>query len=721
MAAMAAHVDFHPEIVECTGPRVEKQIERLTSLENCVCVADHFSPEFQNKFLADYAADQGKHHSSLEDAMTACRLDPSAGGVTKEAVDKFTVRKGTILMNSGPPESSWFKTKPTINQLLRKKRIKQVSWSAHTLLNPGVGPGALKNAALESQDTSDARFFSGRLPGSGGAPAVGAAQFRKFCASQFALVESNAHGGLQAVYEELTPAERDRVQIHSIMTITRTEQSGPGVVHSDSFDGTTALFALSSSKAGTRIWPKAQLQKYGNFGMEVLQFPLTTPVEQFLRELNNGISPDSAGQQRPAALRYASGEGAPEGAELGPERPWTPNSLVILPPSACHAVRAFDNDDEGPARWFCRVNIEFLPAAPDDDDYDVGAVGFEAPFHFYNAKPWFSQDLRTKIACLVAEHCWGDTAFLAAVRVAKREEQVELVIDIGSSSTKLGWRVRGSPGNFAVTRFGYDIVNGSANICPVFADPDTMPGALLHFAREHLELPSVVWEIGWSLSGQVNPDDGSVISSFILNKMAATGKTYDGYQLSVKLQEVLPDGAPRCKAANDGVAAGVGIMALAREDRYALPCLSLCLGTGPAITVIDTDQIFTTENKWHCTVGMTGGPQSLFNALGSDAVQGMAEDRFSQRIKRALPGLLNRYLQQFNWQPKSIVISGGLANRVSQEIVAEGLTKAAGAPSDSPLPVMYVLQDVEQEQLQICGAALYSKRSDSITVAEVAL
>ena len=138
MAAMAAHVDFHPEIVECTGPRVEKQIERLTSLENCVCVADHFSPEFQNKFLADYAADQGKHHSSLEDAMTACRLDPSAGGVTKEAVDKFTVRKGTILMNSGPPESSWFKTKVSEKKLV---------WSAHTLLNPGVGPGALKNAA----------------------------------------------------------------------------------------------------------------------------------------------------------------------------------------------------------------------------------------------------------------------------------------------------------------------------------------------------------------------------------------------------------------------------------------------------------------------------------------------------------------------------------------------------------------------------------------------
>jgi hypothetical protein len=116
---------------------------------------------------------------------------------------------------------------------------------------------------------------------------------------------------------------------------------------------------------------------------------------------------------------------------------------------------------------------------------------------------------------------------------------------------------------------------------------------------------------------------------------------------------------------------------------------------------------------------MTGGPQSLFNALGSNYVKDMADDRFSQRIKRALPGLLNRYCRQFGWQPKSIVISGGLANRVSQEIVAEGLTKAAGAPSESPLPVVYVLKGVEQEQLQICGAALYSKRSDSISVSVV--
>ena len=45
------------------------------------------------------------------------------------------------------------------------------------------------------------------------------------------------------------------------------------------------------------------------------------------------------------------------------------------------------------------------------------------------------------------------------------------------------------------------------------------------------------------------------------------------------------------------------------------------------------------------------------------------------------------------------MISGGLANRVSQQIVADGLTKVAGAPLDSPLPVVYVLKGVEQEQL----------------------
>ena len=180
-------------------------------------------------------------------------------------------------------------------------------------------------------------------------------------------------------------------------------------------------------------------------------------------------------------------------------------------------------------------------------------------------------------------------------------------------------------------------------------------------------------EIGWSLSGVVNVDDGSVGCSFALNNMAAAGKTYDGYQLSMKLQNVLPDGAPRCKAVNDGVPV---------HDR---------------------------------------GTTVAFDALGKRAVEGIADDRFSQRIKRALPGLLSRYLTQFNWQPKSIVISGGLANRVSQQIVADGLTKVAGAPLDSPLPVVYVLKGVEQEQLQIRGAALYSKNSDSIHVAAVSM
>ena len=80
-------------------------------------------------------------------------------------------------------------------------------------------------------------------------------------------------------------------------------------------------------------------------------------------------------------------------------------------------------------------------------------------------------------------------------------------------------------------------------------------------------------EIGWSLSGVVNVDDGSVGCSFALNNMAAAGKTYDGYQLSMKLQNVLPDGAPRCKAVNDGVPVSASWTKIALRSlafRYAL-------------------------------------------------------------------------------------------------------------------------------------------------------
>jgi hypothetical protein len=255
----------------------------------------------------------------------------------------------------------------------------------------------------------------------------------------------------------------------------------------------------------------------------------------------------------------------------------------------------------------------------------------------------------------------------------------------------------------------------------VFSDPDTMPTKILDFAHTHLNLPGVVKQIGWSLSGMVNTEDGSIIKSFVLNNLAADGKNYDGYKLSQKLQEILPEGAPTCKASNDGVAASVGIMELAKKNRFSLPCLSLCLGTGPAITVITDNEIYITEQKWNCKIAITEGEKELFSAIGSEAVKDISNIRFSNRIKRSLKCLLKKYLNQFGWQPKSIVISGGLANRVNPEIVANGLEKAKFAPLISPIPKVYVLKGVDQEQLQIQGAASYSKNFNLISVENVSL
>ena len=303
--------------------------------------------------------------------------------------------------------------------------------------------------------------------------------------------------------------------------------------------------------------------------------------------------------------------------------------------------------------------------------------------------------------------------------IGRNKAEIELVVDIGSTSTKIGWRPINTDNNFEIKRFPYKDYLESANILPVFLDPDKMPRKILEFAYSHLNTPGSVKQIGWSQSGIINTEDGSIIKSFALNDLAESGKNYDGFKLSEKLQQILPDGAPKCKALNDGVAAGVGIMELAKKNRFSLPCLSLCLGTGPAITVITKNKIYLTEGKWNCKIGITGGEKELFSAIGSKAVEDISDERFSGRIKRSLKCLLQKYLNQFGWQPNSIVISGGLANRVKQNILENNLAKAENAPLNSPIPKVYVLKGVDQQQLQIKGAAFYSKNFDLIKIENV--
>ena len=71
-----------------------------------------FSAAHEGKYLGGYAADRGKKHATLEEAQAACLADPSAGGVTKEREDAYTVRKGAELQDSPSGETSWIKLPP---------------------------------------------------------------------------------------------------------------------------------------------------------------------------------------------------------------------------------------------------------------------------------------------------------------------------------------------------------------------------------------------------------------------------------------------------------------------------------------------------------------------------------------------------------------------------------------------------------------------------------
>ena len=274
----------------------------------------------------------------------------------------------------------------------------QNSFVASTLLDTGEHPGALCNPGLKEVNGDASHKFQAH-----GAAKDVADEFRDFCFHQSKLVERAIHGQLSAVFEGLTPAERQMVRFHSIMTVNRSSTTAElQDAHADSFDGTICAFALMSNKIGTLIYPAAQVQWRNTERTEA-----TTPREQFDREMNN-----SANQPRPGALRY-------DDAQLGPVRKWRDGSCLILPPSVCHQIAAhnavdpndhdetFDSSGNVLAgrtdkRWFSRVTMEIIPEGPNARREH----GNMSPFQLHTLDAW-PEGLREKICGLVKDNIWG--------------------------------------------------------------------------------------------------------------------------------------------------------------------------------------------------------------------------------------------------------------------------------------------------------------------------
>lgn len=277
-------------------------------------------------------------------------------------------------------------------------------WQMHALLPSGEGPGGVCHPSI------DVHPLKSDDPSAGVAIRLGS-----FARQQFTIVERSLHGRLMDVWTALNEDERELLQWHFIINVTReTATVGTHPIHADTFDGTIAAFALMSNKVPTPVYPAAEFGANG----------LPTALDRFVSEVSGGQS------TRPSDEILVS-----PGWE-GPIRQPRNSNITILPPSVAHANPSVDihaptsstMDSLGrllasPAdnRWSCRVTIEVIPAGSSSPSPRGGGGGI--PLDENGAllwrRPW-PRGLRERVAYLVAFHVWGDKAFAERARDALR-------------------------------------------------------------------------------------------------------------------------------------------------------------------------------------------------------------------------------------------------------------------------------------------------------------
>lgn len=272
-------------------------------------------------------------------------------------------------------------------------------------LDPGEPVEALGRSERSSTIGVECRSHRGRFrPGCQHLSPATVTALRGVCTKVLAGCAEALSAGAAAALGAVEPrALQDRIRIGADVTIRRTVAGQHGIdktagtdtprrgrgglaasdggalgdvamVHCDSFDGSVLCFGLCSTKLGTPVFPDAVFND---------------PVRLFLEQ-------SQAGRGQPSQLGSHDAPTAP----LGPRRPWTAGSLVIMPAATAHSrPDEVLEPDPAPAvpRWFVRATVRASIAG---------------------RRPPATEAERLAVALAVAEHCWGDPVFAAAAAAA---------------------------------------------------------------------------------------------------------------------------------------------------------------------------------------------------------------------------------------------------------------------------------------------------------------
>lgn len=269
---------------------------------------------------------------------------------------------------------------------------------------------------------------------------------------------------------------------------------------------------------------------------------------------------------------------------------------------------------------------------------------------------------------------------------------MELAVDVGTTNVKL-----------ALRQFGYSLFNiysypsNGDDMLYVFSDPDLMPDRLIKFINDKI-MPnnSYLFKISFAISGIVESGEREIKKSFALNNMSKdSGKKYDGYNITNKFKaskhtlKIKP-----VYVLNDASASGIGAIILKHKDKdlsgIEFPLLSLTLGTGPAVCVVTREnqqyKIAVSDSKLGVKITVNGIKKDIFyyiNKASLDYLINKAGNKskhtdynnipkkvinsYSEYVRLSLLSLLLKYKEIFDTPPKTILISGGLANIINEQ------------------------------------------------------
>jgi hypothetical protein len=133
-------------------------------------------------------------------------------------------------------------------------------------------------------------------------------------------------------------------------------------------------------------------------------------------------------------------------------------------------------------------------------------------------------------------------------------------------------------------------------------------------------------------------------------------------------------GASIVRVLHDGHGHGIGCL----YDNIQFPILILALGTYPAVTIVDKGEQINiySATSHHLLVGTRNGEEPVYLCTNASVMKQLeTNERRSSRVNRTLHRLLEGYQNTFQFQPKSIVLSGGISNCLERQIVETGLSQ----------------------------------------------